>query len=101
MMENMLHSCIDGETHKNHREHIAIKRWIPIYKRQDLSDSMLPTFYKNIMNDVLLFEKRHIRNKDQKFAYNISLQFLNLRIKPEVWKQIQFAHISFFPNMNW
>lgn len=97
----MLRSCKEGESHKNHKEHIAVKRWIPIYKRQDLSDSMLPNLYKDIMNDVLQFEKTHIINSNQHFAHNISLQFLKLYVKPEVWKQIQFDHIRFFPNMNW
>lgn len=97
----MLHSCPEGESHKNHTDHITIKRWIPIYKRQDWSDSKLLSLYKHIMNDVLQFEKTHTTIIIKNYAYNISLQFLNLYVKPEVWKQIQFAHISFFPNMNW
>ncbi|RCI05330.1 hypothetical protein CU098_005068 [Rhizopus stolonifer] len=101
IMEDMLHSCSDGEVHKNHTEHIAVKRWIPIYKRQDWSDSNLTTLYKRMMKDILTFEKNHILNNQQyNFAYNISLQFTSVCSRPEVWKQIQFAHISFFPQMN-
>jgi hypothetical protein len=98
MVENLLQSCPSNELHKNHTEHIAVKRWVPIYKRQDWSDSKLPSLYKRIMHDILTFEKSHSSNS---FAYNISLQFTKFCVKPEIWKQIQFAHISFFPKMKW
>ncbi|KAI9487483.1 MAG: hypothetical protein EXX96DRAFT_475582 [Benjaminiella poitrasii] len=101
LMETMLNACPKGEEHKNHPDHISIKRWIPVYKRQDWSDSnKLPSLYKHIMSDVLEFEKKHGSRNKQNFSYNISLQFINFCVKPEIWKQIQFAHISFFPNMN-
>ncbi|CAO0791866.1 unnamed protein product [Mucor circinelloides] len=100
-MESMLFSCFQGESHKNHTDHIAVKRWITIYKRQDWSDSKLLNLYKNIMQDVLIFEKHHINHAKKRFAHNISQEFINnFFVKPEVWKQLQFAHISNFPQMN-
>lgn len=102
MIEGMLHSCPEGQSHKTHANHISIKQWISIYKKQDWYDSKLPSLYRRTMSDVIQFEKSHIRaNSRQQYAYNISLQFLNLHVRPEVWKQIQFTHISFFPNMSW
>lgn len=102
IMESMLFSCFQGESHKNHTDHIAVKRWITIYKRQDWSDSKLLNLYKNIMQDVLIFEKHHINHAKKRFAHNISQEFINnFFVKPEVWKQLQFAHISNFPQMNW
>ncbi|CAO0791867.1 unnamed protein product [Mucor circinelloides] len=101
IMESMLFSCFQGESHKNHTDHIAVKRWITIYKRQDWSDSKLLNLYKNIMQDVLIFEKHHINHAKKRFAHNISQEFINnFFVKPEVWKQLQFAHISNFPQMN-
>jgi hypothetical protein len=100
MLEDLLASCPDHERHKNHIEHIAIKRWIPIYKRQDWSDPKLPVLFKRIMKDVLTFEKNHLTSESGK-AKLISLQFTRFAVKPEVWKQIQFAHIEFFPAMQW
>ncbi|KAI7906419.1 uncharacterized protein BX663DRAFT_496350 [Cokeromyces recurvatus] len=99
LMETMLNNCPKAEKHKNHPEHISIKRWIPIYKRQDCSDNKLLVLYKHIMKDVLEFEKNHNSRSNQNYAYNISLQFINFCVKPEIWKQIQFAHIKFFPDM--
>ncbi|CEP11255.1 hypothetical protein [Parasitella parasitica] len=101
IMESMLYSCHKGESHKNHSDHIAVKRWITIYKRQDWSDSRLLNLYKNIMRDVLTFEEAHIIQQPKKFAHNISQEFINnFYLKPEVWKQLQFAHISNFPQMS-
>lgn len=103
IMESMLFSCYHGESHKNHADHIAVKRWITIYKRQDWSDtSKLLTLYKSIMQDVLTFEKYHIKQTTKRFAHNISHEFINnFCVKPDVWKSLQFAHISNFPQMSW
>jgi hypothetical protein len=101
MVETMLQSCPSSDHHKNHTEHIAVKRWVPIYKRQDWSDSKLPSLYKRIMHDILAFEKSHVPRASSNLAYDISLQFTKFCVKPEIWKQIQFAHISFFPKMKW
>jgi hypothetical protein len=99
MMETMLHACPEGDQHKNHSEHIAVKRWIPIYKRQDWSDpTKLLALYKTIMQDVVTFEKNHSKKG---YAYKLSLIFMDLCVRPEIWKQIQFAHINLFPNQNW
>ncbi|GAN07777.1 conserved hypothetical protein [Mucor ambiguus] len=101
IMESMLFSCYYGESHKNHTDHIAVKRWITIYKRQDWSDSKLLTLYKSIMQDVLTFEKHHINYTAKRFAHNISQEFINnFCVKPDVWKSLQFAHISNFPRMS-
>ncbi|KAF1802135.1 hypothetical protein V8B55DRAFT_1584525 [Mucor lusitanicus] len=102
IMESMLFSCYHGESHKNHADHIAVKRWITIYKRQDWSDtSKLLTLYKSIMQDVLTFEKHHIKQTTKRFAHNISHEFINnFCVKPDVWKSLQFAHISNFPQMS-
>lgn len=97
----MLHACPKGERHKNHTEHIAVKRWITIYKRQDWSDSkLLSLLYKRIMQDVLVFEKNHHQKKDR-FALQISLAYMDLCENPDIWKQVQFAHIALFPDMKW
>lgn len=102
MMENMLQSCPKGESHKNHIEHIAVKRWIPIMKRQDWSDTTkLPSLYKRVMNDITTFQENH-KPTNETFAYKISNLYMNLCcVKPEIWKQIQFLHIGYFPNMKW
>lgn len=100
MVDSMLQACPLNELHKNHTEHIAVKRWIPIYKRQDWNDSKLPILYKRIMHDILAFEKSHLPYASS-LAWDISLQFTKFCVKPEIWKQIQFAHISFFPKMQW
>ncbi|KAI8340378.1 hypothetical protein EDC96DRAFT_611180 [Choanephora cucurbitarum] len=101
IVEEMLRSCTDRDIHNNHTEHIAVKRWILIYKRQDWTDSNLITLYKRMMKDILAFEENHIsKHTKHNFAYKISLQFTSFSSKPEVWKQIQFAHISLFPQMD-
>jgi hypothetical protein len=101
-METMLHSCPQDELHKKHTEHIAIRRWIPVHKRQDWSDTAkLPGLYKEVMKDITTFEKSHTI-PGSGFAYRLSDLFMNLCcVKPEIWKQIQFLHIGFFPNMKW
>ncbi|GAA5796841.1 hypothetical protein HPULCUR_002219 [Helicostylum pulchrum] len=97
LMENMLQTCEEGEEHKNHTEHISVKRWLSINKRQDWSDTKLPTHYKQIMNNVITFESKHA--KFPRFAYQISIEYLNLCENPEIWKQLQFAHIRLFRDM--
>lgn len=84
----------------NTRDYISItvKRWITIYKRQDWSDSKLLGLYKRIMQDVTTFEQNHIQ---ERYAYQISLSYMNLCENPEIWKQVQFAHIALFPDMKW
>lgn len=102
-MEKLLQDCPEGD-HKNHTEHIAVKRWIPVYKRHDWSDSDLLEIYKRILSDVATFERSHspkTTSNTENYAKQISIHFLNLCTKPEIWKQIQFAHINFFPNMTW
>ncbi|KAI8976799.1 hypothetical protein BDB01DRAFT_307712 [Pilobolus umbonatus] len=105
LLDRMIYQCPDQEEHKDHTEHIAIKRWIPIYKRQHISDSQLLSFYQRMMDDILLFESNHTMHtiytiNTYRYSYMISTQFLNMCVKPDIWKQLQFAHISYFPKMN-
>lgn len=96
----MLDNCSKDELHKCHTEHIAVKRWISVYKREDWSVADLPVLYKKIMKDVTTFEREHTKSNNQ-FGKQISLQFMTLCVKPEIWKEVQFAHINFFPDMQW
>lgn len=95
----MLQTCEEGEQHKNHSEHIAVKRWLSINKRQDWSDTKLPILYKQIMGNVVTFESNHA--KFPRFSRQISIEYLNLCENPEIWKQLQFAHIRLFRDMKW
>lgn len=98
LIKQMLDNCSKDELHKCHTEHIAVKRWISVYKREDWSVADLPVLYKKIMKDVTTFEREHTKSNNQ-FGKQISLQFMTLCVKPEIWKEVQFAHINFFPDM--
>lgn len=73
-----------------------------IFDRQEWTSHSLPAVYERTMDAVLTF-LRHLKVSDVDLtaAKNISKSILLLDMKPDTWKKLQFAHISYFPVIDW
>lgn len=106
ILTTMISSCPKQDRHMNDKDHAAIYGWIQLFQ-QDMTETMLASVYKPMMKDLFKFEKHHITHYSSStqyqhhYSYQISLLFLKSALRPDIWKQFQFAHISFFPSMNW
>jgi hypothetical protein len=100
IINHAIESC-KQEDHSCQKYHIALKRWITVYKRQAWDGKMdILDFYHQIMNDASAFSRNHSNHGDDT-AYQVSLQFTRLLTAPEMWKKLQFVHIKNFPTMQW
>ncbi|ORE10238.1 hypothetical protein BCV72DRAFT_30317 [Rhizopus microsporus var. microsporus] len=105
ILTTMISSCPKQDRHMNDKDHAVIYDWIQLFQ-QDMTETMLASVYKPMMKDLFKFEKHHIthysssKQYQHHYSYQISLLFLKSALRPEIWKQFQFAHISFFPSMN-
>jgi predicted SprT family Zn-dependent metalloprotease len=103
----MLSSCPKQEQHIADKDHKAIYDWIGLFSEQKINETKLMRVHKQLIKDIFQFERCHIthystsKKYQHHYSYQISLLLLKAATHPDVWKQLQFNHISFFPNMNW
>ncbi|KAG0762809.1 hypothetical protein G6F57_001583 [Rhizopus arrhizus] len=86
-----------GPKHITDKEYLTITEWIGLFK-QGIHEVRLVNVYKLFIKDIIQFEMHHYNTNQH--SYQLSLLFLKAAIHPDVWKQLQLIHISFFPNMN-
>ncbi|KAI8971934.1 hypothetical protein BDF20DRAFT_887338 [Mycotypha africana] len=97
-MQSLISSCPMSVLHEKHIDHIIVKKWISIFGRFDWTEAKLPTMHKELVTDLLRFQNNHPA-VDNKWAHEISLKVLELNSKSDIWKELQFNHIAFFPDM--
>ncbi|KAF7726679.1 hypothetical protein EC973_008553 [Apophysomyces ossiformis] len=101
MMSKLILSCPLGEYHSNDPTHTTIQRMIKIFSRQQWRNSTLVDTYQRTMKALISFVETHTGAVSLQSVFEISHQILQLDMKPETWKRLQFAHISFFPSVDW
>ncbi|CAO3696400.1 unnamed protein product [Rhizopus stolonifer] len=101
-LNTVISSCSKQEKHAKNNDHMNIYGWIKLF-HQGLQDLKPVNIYKPLIKDIFQFEKSHISQYStiqHRYSYQLSLLFLKTIHDPDAWKQVQFMHIGFFPNMN-
>ncbi|KAI9266113.1 hypothetical protein BY458DRAFT_512691 [Sporodiniella umbellata] len=101
-LNTVVSSCSKQEKHVDNNDHTNIYEWIKAF-RQGYSEIKSVETYKQLIKDIFQFEKSHASEYStirHQYSHQLSLLYLKTISDPEVWKQLQFMHIGFFPNMN-
>ncbi|KAF7728181.1 hypothetical protein EC973_006575 [Apophysomyces ossiformis] len=100
MVEELLDSC-QKYSHYDDSMHIAMLHLLPIFSNEEWTNDSLPELYQHAMSLIIQFETQHLGRLIANNACMISKEMVYLDMSPETWKQIQFLHIAFFPNVDW
>jgi hypothetical protein len=74
------------------------QRWYRIFDRSEWKNSTLPDIHHQLIQALL----RTCQAADQILALKIiSTKILQLEMRPDTWRKLQFDHISFFSTINW
>lgn len=97
------HTCPDEANHGGDPGHVALRRLLPILEKQDWSSSTLYDLHRKTLAAIQQFHDAcpFASSSESDAAYTVSRYFLLQDMKPETWKKLQLAHISFFPSMQW
>ncbi|KAI8077856.1 uncharacterized protein BX664DRAFT_353690 [Halteromyces radiatus] len=91
----------ENDYHHHQELHESLKSLLPLLEG-DCPSSTLLDVYRYTMNLLVNYGKYHgtFVNKSTLSSpyYAISYMFTLLDLGPEIWKQLQFLHISYFPN---
>ncbi|KAI9317515.1 hypothetical protein BX666DRAFT_2026790 [Dichotomocladium elegans] len=123
LLKELITRC-NAFTHRNYRD---LKDLAKIYERQEWSSSTLLDVYKQTMIIVKQFERNYPHSNHSSAinhvihggsssssntsssssslaqkcsAFAISKEILRFDMKPDTWRKLQFAHISFFPSID-
>ncbi|KAI7864856.1 hypothetical protein BDF14DRAFT_1731392 [Spinellus fusiger] len=88
---SIIHNLVESDPYRYDTP--QVRHLIVLYQQQKWHSTALPDIYKHTMRT--LMECSGPQWHEQMLA--ISRRVLMLEMKPEIWKQLQFAHISFFP----
>lgn len=71
---------------------------VNIFDKSDWRNSTLPDIHQQLMTTLIqlcqLIDQTDLAKK-------ISRTILQLEMRPDTWRKLQFDHISFFSNINW
>lgn len=72
--------------------------YVRLFEKMDWRNSTILDIHRQLLEKLL--QTCQIVDQTAK-AKDISLKILQLELRPDTWKKLQFDHISMFPDMRW